>query len=233
MDDPPVLLIERVQPGRDQCRQRVRDGERGEVALGYVDAAFSDQLALGHQGANGLDRIQRDAVGPRDDRGNGGGWETRREAGQQLAHVVSGERLEIHGDEVALAGTPIRPALDQVRSGERYNVDRVAAREVEQVVDEVEQARVGEVHVLEDERNRTLLGNPFEEGSPRPEQLVRGHPALDAEQGEQRPLDPLTLGLVLHPLGDRFLDLRPSCLLVVEFGQARRARGPSHRAPRT
>ena len=93
---------------------------------------------------------------------------------KQLAHVRFGQRLEIERDEVALAGAPILPAVDQIWSGKCHDVDRQPAAEVEQVVDEVERARIGEVHVLEDEGDRAVLGDPLEEGAPRAEELVRG-----------------------------------------------------------
>ena len=76
---------------------------------------------------------------------------------------------------------------------------------------------------------------PLEEGPPRGEELVRP-PAgarLDAEQGEQRRLDPAPLLLVRDVLGDGLGDPRAGRRLVVRLERARRARGPSRRAPRT
>ena len=76
--------------------------------------------------------------------------QARHEPGEQLAHVRLGQRLEVDRDEVALAGAPRRASLDQVRPRQGDDVDRQSAAPLEQVVDEVEQAGVGEVHVLED-----------------------------------------------------------------------------------
>jgi hypothetical protein len=56
--------------------------------------------------------------------------------------------------EVALAGAPGRPFLEQFRAGQGHDVDGGIARPLEEVVDEVEQARIGEVVVLEDEDHR-------------------------------------------------------------------------------
>src|SRR5439155_11499498 len=62
--------------------------------------------------------------------------------------------------------------LEQVRPGERRHEQRVVARPVEQVLDEVEQARVCPLHVLENEDGRVCLGEPLEEDAPRGEQIL-------------------------------------------------------------
>ncbi len=49
------------------------------------------------------------------------------------------------------------------------------------MLDEVEQARVGVVQVLEDERHGARLREPFEERAPRAEELLGGHARLDTE----------------------------------------------------
>ena len=66
-------------------------------------------------------------------------------------------------------------------------------RPLEEVVDEVEQARVGEVEVLEDQDDRGGRRQPLEERPPGPEELLRPDPGLDAEQGQQGRLDPAPL----------------------------------------
>ena len=199
----------------------------------HVDAALLDQSAVGNECTNCLDRIQRNAVRTGDNGRNSGFRQSRHETGQQFAHVLFGQRLEIQRDEVPLAGAPVGTALDEVRPGERHDVDRQPAAAVEQVVDEVEQAGVGEVHVLEDQDDGTLFGDAFEEGPPGPEKLIGAHAALDSEQRQQRALDPLALRFVGDPLGDRFVDLGARGGFVVSLTQVRRARGPSRPAPRT
>ena len=70
------------------------------------------------------------------------------------------------------AGAPVGPPLEQLRPGEREDQDRDAAAPLEQVVDEVEQARVGPVQVLEDEDDGARRGDPLEERPPRREELL-------------------------------------------------------------
>ena len=67
--------------------------------------------------------------------------------------AVSGERLERERRAVATA-RPSRPALGQLRPREREHEERVAARPLEQVLDEVEERGVGPLQVLEDEDDR-------------------------------------------------------------------------------
>ena len=55
--------------------------------------------------------------------------------------------------------------------GERNDEDRVIARPLEQVRDELEQRRIGPLHVLEDEHDRVALREALEEETPPGEQL--------------------------------------------------------------
>ena len=68
----------------------------------------------------------------------------------------------------------------------------MAARPLEQVLDEVEQARVGPVQVLEDEHDGPLLGQPLEEEPPRGEEIlpVGSGPLGEAEQVREPRLEP-------------------------------------------
>ena len=60
------------------------------------------------------------------------------------------------------------------------------------------------MEVLEQEDDGPVRGDPLEERAPGAEQLLAGGAgaALEAEQDEQRVLDPATLGLVGDPLRD-------------------------------
>ena len=94
------------------------------------------------------------------------------EPGQQLLHRLLGERLEIERREAALPGAPGRATLDQLRPRKGDDEERMVPRPVEQVLDEVEQPRVGPLHVLEGEHGRVGLGQPLEEEPPGAEQLL-------------------------------------------------------------
>ena len=154
------------------------------------------------------------------------------QAGEQLAHVRVGQRLEIDRREAALAGTPVRALLEQLRTREGDDVDGRVARPLEQVVDEVEQARIGEVHVLEDQRHGALLGDALEERAPGTEQLLRRGARFDAQQRQQRRLDPGALLGVSYPLLDGCVDLRLRRQLVVALDEAAARADHLARAPR-
>ena len=94
------------------------------------------------------------------------------EAGQELLHRLLRERLEVERREAPLPGAPGRPPLEQLRPRERDDEDRVAPRPVEQVLDEVEQARVRPLHVLEGEHGRIALGQALEEEAPGGEEVL-------------------------------------------------------------
>ena len=99
------------------------------------------------------------------------------------------------------------------------------------MVDEVDQARIGVVEVLEDHRDGAPLGDPLEERSPGGEQLLRTAACrLDAEQGEQSRLDPAAIRLVWDVLDERLGDLQSRRRLVVRLEQARAS--PDHLAER-
>ena len=82
------------------------------------------------------------------------------------------ERRERDRRRVALAAAPAGPPLEQLRPRRADDEQRHAGRPVDEVVDEVEQAVVGPVQILEDEHERALLGERLEEAAPGGERLV-------------------------------------------------------------
>jgi hypothetical protein len=85
--------------------------------------------------------------------------------------------------------------LGELRPGERQDEDRVVARPVEQVVEEVQQPGICPLHVLEDEHDRVDLREALEQDAPRREQvlLVAGDSLLEPEQVGEPRLDPRAL----------------------------------------
>ena len=232
LEQRPVGRVEAVQPRRDERLERLRHGQLAEVADGLVVAVGLAQPPVGHQHPDGLDRVQRDAVGAGDDRARRGQRQAGDEAGQELVHRRLGQRLQPEGQEVAPAGAPVGPALEQVRTGERDDQDRDAAAPFEQVVDEVELARIRPLEVLEQEADGAGRRQPFEERPPRPEELVAtaGRGVADAQQREHRRLDPGAFALVRDVRREHLRDLRPGRLRVVRLEEA--GARPDHLAER-
>ena len=205
-----------------------------EVADRAVDVALEAEAALGEQHPDGLDRVQRDPVGAGDDRprrpcsGRPGD-----EAGEQLAHRRRGQRLEVERGEVALAGAPVGPLLEQLGPGERDDVDRDVPAPLEEVVDEVEQARVGEVEVLEDQDDRRASRPGARRTSARPRTAAR------SRRRTRRPAGPAGPARSSAARPDRARARRASPRPSAGSSPRRRSRagppgaGPSRRAPRS
>ena len=119
------------------------------------------------------------------------GREPRHEPGEELLHRLRRQRLEVERGEAPLPGAPGRPALEQLGPREREDEDRRVARPVEEVLDEVEQALVGPLHVLEGEHRRIRLREALEEEPPGGEEilLVAGLVLGEAEEVRQPGLD--------------------------------------------
>ena len=79
---------------------------------------------------------------------------------------------------------PGRALFGELGTGEREHVQRLVARPVEQVLDEVKQAGIGPLHVLEQQDRRALLCQALEEDSPGGEEilLVSGKAVFETEQ---------------------------------------------------
>src|SRR5207245_3024679 len=87
---------------------------------------------------------------------------------------------------------PSGAALGQRGPCEGEHEERVPARPVEQVLDEVEQARVCPLKVFEDEDGRVPLGEPLEEEPPGREEIlaIGGSPLREPEQVRESRLEP-------------------------------------------
>ena len=122
--------------------------------------------------------------------------------------------------EVPPARAPGRPALEQLRPGEREHEDRIVARPLQQVLHEVEQRRVGPVQILEKEDDGCLGGHQLEEPPPRGEEilLVGRSPLRKTEEVGEPRLDPAALVRIGYVFFDRYAELRPCGLggLVLE-----------------
>ena len=140
--------------------------ERLDLAGWPVHGAFLGEQAAVEQHPHRLDRVERHSLGAREDLVAQALRQSRHEPFEQVLHRLARERLQVERGEVALAGAPARPAFLQLRPRERDYVERIVARPLEQRLDEVEQARVRPLHVLEGEHGREDVGQPLEEEPP-------------------------------------------------------------------
>ncbi len=204
---------------RDECREGLWYGQLREIADRLVCAVGEHELALRNEHPDRLDRIQRDSVRPGDDRLDRPFRQAGHQTREELPHGGFRQGFEMDARETPL-GVPLRPSLEELGAGQRHDVDRPTPAPLEQVVDEVEQSRIGVMEVLEDHRHSAVLGDPLEERAPGAEQLLGHDVRLEPEQREQRRLDPASFDLIRNPFADGRSHLRPGGCFVVRFRQA-------------
>ena len=185
LDQLPLLGREGVEASGEQ-----RVEARGHVELADLAGEPEPASVLGEHAAVGerahrFDRVEGDSLSLRDDLPQRRRREIRDQPPQQLADGIPGERLERESGPARNADRPVRAALAELRPREGTDEDRMIGRPVEQLLDEVEQSVVGPLHVLEEEDDRVVLGEPFEEQAPAREQVLALEPRLGGP--DQRP----------------------------------------------
>ena len=131
---------------------------------------------------------------------------------------------------VSLAAAPAAAAVEQLGPRRRDDQHRHVRGPFREVVDEVEQAVVRPVQILEDEHERAALGDRLEEAPPRRERLACGGRSIArrAREPGQRPhvpLDPSRLdssgdlatrrATLPRPLRRRRVSRIPACALTI------------------
>ena len=95
MDQLPLFRREPVKARRDERVQGRRDFQRFDRPRELVRGTIGGEQPSVQQHAHGLDRVQRDAFGARQDRVSHIGRQARHEALEQLLHRLRRQRLEI------------------------------------------------------------------------------------------------------------------------------------------
>jgi hypothetical protein len=168
---------QRVQASGDDSLQRLGELERpAGPALG--------------QHAGVLLRVERIAAGPGQERSLGLGREHRalEERAHEPGRVFVAEGRERECDGVGLASAPRGTVHEQLRPSAADEQEGNPGRPVAEMIDEVEQALVRPVQVLEDEDERAPVGESLEEAAPGGEALVEVSLPLssgEAHEGSQ------------------------------------------------
>ena len=203
-----LFLVEgqRVETRRDQTLDRTRyldvADRAGELPPG---ARHRTKQAVVDQLANDLLDVERVALASVGDHPRELGLDVdRQEVGEHRRALIRRQRVEVDRRRVALAAAPGRPDVEQLGPRERHDQDR-ALREVREMIDEIEQPGVGPMDVLEREDQREASRHPFQEPTPRVEQIVarEGHGVAGADERQHLRRD----RIVAEQLGDRLLDL--------------------------
>ena len=171
-EQPSFLGREPVETGSDEGVQRLGDLERVDLAHELVGRTFLHEKATVEQHPHRLDGVQRDAFGPFQDLLAQLRRQPRHQTDEQLLHSLRGERLEVERGEVAVPRAPGRPLLEELGPRQRDHEQRLVARPLEQVLDEVEQRGICPLHVLEGEDRRVRVGQTLEEQAPGCEKVL-------------------------------------------------------------
>ena len=131
--------------------------------------------------------------------------------------LLVGERRERERRRVELAAAPAGPALEELGPRRRDDEQRDVGHPVDELVEEVEEALVRPVDVLDDEDERTLLGETLEEAAPGGERLVAAIAAElrfagEAEEREEMRLDARLVAGAGERVLDGLVDLRRDLL---------------------
>ena len=230
LDQGPIGRIKVVEARCDECGQRLRHGQFGQVPHRDVHPRLLLQAALRDQHSDRLDCVERHAVGPRHDGPRGLLGEAGDQPTKQFPHGPLGKRFEVDRGEVALARAPVRSPLDQLRAGQGHDAGSgVRWLHSRRWSTKSSVPRVGPVQVLEGEHHRPRVAESLEEGAPGREQLLGAGVGSDAQQGEQGALDPAPARRASGTCRARIVrDLRPGGGLVIGLGQP--AAGADHLA---
>ncbi len=235
LEQRPVRRVEPVETCRNERVEGLRDRQPVERAAHRVDVAVADEAFVGHEHPDGFDGVQGDPFGSSQDRPDRRLGQARDEPIEERPHRIRVEWFQVEAREVALAGSPVGPPLEDLRPGQGDDEDRVAARPLEEVADELEQPAVGPLEVLEHEDDRAERRDALEERSPRGEQLpgaasIAARILAQPEQGHEPGLDPLSFGVVRDVLGQRGAELLERLDRVIGLGDPRPR--PDHLAER-
>jgi hypothetical protein len=223
LEDAALAGGEGIEARSDECVQRLGDLERRDRPRRSVPVAVPDEKAAVEQHPDSLDGVQRDALGAIEDPLHELLAEPRDEPRHQVVHRRRWERLEVQRGERSLPGTPLRPTVGQLRASERHHEDAVGPRPLEQVLEEVEEARIRPLDVFEDHHDRVRVAQPLEKEPPGSEHVLRlpRLALLQTEEMGQPRLDPALLGGIGDVLGNALAQLAAGRLGIVGLGDPR------------
>ena len=192
LDQAALLGPKRVESRRHQRVQGLRNLQILDSTGRAIHVAIAGQKGAIEQHADRFDRIERHALCPVEYPAA----QVVRKAGdepvEKIAHRRGGERFEVERTEAPLAGTPARSLVAELRSGERQHEQRMAARPVQQILEEVEQTGVRPLKIFEHEDRRRIVRQALEEDSPGREEvlLVSRNALIEPQEVRQTGLDP-------------------------------------------
>ena len=189
-----------IEPRGEQRRDRRRDMDRAEVARRSPAVAGPDELAILHEHRDDVLDEQRIAFGDRLDPGQQRLVHLAPEQGAgQGPRVLDAETLQQDRLRIELATAPGRADIQEVRAGDGDDQDRLATAPVDQVLDEIEERRLGPVEIVEQHDHGLARRDGLEEATHSPEHVlarrVTGH---ESDRGGDPVSDLRAIPLVGH-----------------------------------
>ena len=217
-----LVFRKTVNPGRDQRLQRGWNFQTRDIGGEAIGALALGQATIAKQHPDDLDGVQRNAFSPLEDLAGNRIRQAAGEAVENPGHGIRRKRLELQGSEVALAGSPGRSPFEELPSSQGDDEDGVSPAPFQEVLDEVEEALVGPMQLLENHDSGPAVTDAFEEGSPRGKQfLARAlRRRLETEQGAKCWRQPGTFILIGHEPVERFGKALTTGRGVIGFGYA-------------
>ena len=175
LDDRPLVSAQPVESRREERMDRRRNRDPREIARRHPRAvAAREQPVVDQHREHLLDEERISLRGAHDPVADG---LVELRAAEEVRHELGGlavaQSLEEHGRRVELAAAPARALVEELRTCEADEQNRRFAGPIGEVLDEVEERRLGPLEVVEegDQRPRPALG--LEEAADRPGRLVR------------------------------------------------------------
>ena len=211
LEQPALGLAEPIQAGGDERVQRLGHVEVLHLAADHVALAVLHQQAAVQQHPHDLHRVERHALGAVADPGHQLLREPRSEALEHRLDGLGRQGPERQSLAVGRLERPARPLDGHLGTPQREHEDREVRRPLQEVVDEVQQARVGPLDVLEDQQHGIAVRHALEEQAPAREEVgaVGVGALLEAQQMRQARLHQPALALVGHESLDRRPQLLP------------------------
>jgi hypothetical protein len=174
-----------------------------------VRRALLHEEAPVEEHAHGLHGEQRHPLRPRHERRSDLRREPWDQAVEQRRHGPGRKRLQVHPRRVTPSPPP-QPVIEEFGAGQSQDEDRVGARPLQQVVDELQERSFGPLAVLKGHDHRAVLGHPLEEQAPPGEQvlLLPDRSFLQAQEVRQAGLHPPPFLGIRYVARDRRAQLR-------------------------
>ena len=209
--------VESVEPSGDDALHRARELRGREVGDGSIRRHPCELLRVQRVPAR-ADQERRLQL-----RGQDGAVE---EFCEQHRGLLVRQGRERERRRVELPAAPARPTDEELRPRRAHDQEWDVARPVDQLVEEVEEAVVGPVQILEHQHGRAALGECLEEATPGRGPLLhrlRAGVSLlgQPDQGAQVACDPALLVLLRDQLGHAPVELVRRLAIGVRLQDAR------------